>query len=264
MVVFLTREMGGGRVTSEWRNVSEIKLSQNGNTVYLKATGGGSHIYMLTAYTDKNSPHYRLHFGLLLEQKGEWELTWNKVTRKGKWLLVDHLGRKIRIAVCESSEIARNKLANVYNDVKMDVEQSYGGYSSAACWRWLKDEVINHELAMLYSSVYTKSGGLFYEEDKTNCFRLAVSKYLHLKLPYDLAKRVTTVHDHKYWLGELKSSRELKDCWKHAFSFYEDLKRISRKHPKMRKTINQLAEQVRFTTGSSIDFVRIIVKSLEV
>jgi len=37
--------------------------------------------------------------------------------------------------VCDSSERARNKVAAVYDDVKMDVEQSYAGYASAARWR---------------------------------------------------------------------------------------------------------------------------------
>jgi len=262
MVLFLTREMGGGRVTSKWRNACEILLSQNGKIMYLRATGKGSHLYILTAYTDKNSPHYRIRFGLLLERKGEWELTRNKITRKGKYLLIDHLGRWIRIAVYGSFERARNNIAAVYDDVKMDVEQSYAGYASAACWRWLKDEVINFQLGMLYSSIYTKAGGLFYEEDKTNCFRLAVSLYLHLKLPYDMAKRVTTKKNDVYWLLNLWSSKELKDCWKYGISFYDDLERISRQHPKMTKTLKQIANQWRFTTGSNVDFARNLMKSL--
>jgi len=232
--------------------------------MFLRVTGGGSHIYLLTAYTDKNSSKYRLHFGLLLEQKGVWELTWNKVTRKGKYLLIDHLGTKIRVAVFESSEIARNKMTNVFDDVKMELEQSYMGYSSAACWRWLKDEVMNHALGMLYSSVYTKDGGLFYADDKTNCFRFVSTEYLHLKLPYEMAKRMTTKKNHAYWVENLKLSKELQDCWKRAISFYDDLKRISRKHKKMRRTINQLAEQSVFTTGSSPDVVRNLLKSLRV
>jgi len=256
--------MGGGKVTSNWDTASEITLSQNGNKMYLKATGGGSHIYILTAYTDKNSPVYRLHFGTLLEQKGEWELTWNRITRKGKYLLIDHLGKSIRIAVCESSERAKNKFAGVYEDEKMHVLQSYGGYSSAACWRFLKDEVLNFELGMIYSSIYTKAGGLFYEDDKTNCFRLLASQYIHLKLPYDIAKRVTTKKNHAYWGGMLKSSRELKDCWKYGTSFYADLKSISREHPKLLKTINQIAQQCRFTTGTDVDFITSLIKSFKV
>jgi len=262
MALFLTRERGGGRVTSEWSNAREISLSQNGKTMHLRATGGGSHLYFLTAYTDKNSPLYRVHFGLVLEQKGEWELTRNKVTRKGKYLLIDHLGWRIRIAVCSSSERARNKVAAVYDYVKMDVEQSYAGYASAACWRWLKDEVMNFELGMLYSSIYTKAGGLFYEKDKTNCFRLVASLYLHLKFPYDMAKRVTTKKNDVYWLENLWSSKELKECWKYRFSFYDDLKRISRQHPKMSKTLKQMAKQCRFATGSNVDFSRNLMKSL--
>jgi len=266
MPVFKTHNEGGGKVTSEWRNASEITLSQNGNKMCLKATGGGSHIYLLTAYTDKNSPAYRLHFGTLLEQKGDWELTWNRSTRKGKYLLIDHLGRSIRITVCESSEGGKNKLSGVYDDddVKMHVQESYAGYSSAACWRFLKDEVMNYELGMIYSSIYKKPGGLFYENDKTNCFRFLGSQYLHLKLPYDIAKRMTTKKDHAYWGGMLRSSKELKDCWKYGISFYNDLKSISRKHPKMLKTINQLGQQCRFATGTDVAFITSLIKSFNV
>jgi len=254
--LFFTHEMGGGKVTHEWRNASEIKLSQDRNVMFLRATGGGSHSWLLTAYTDRNSSKYRLHFGLLLEQKGVWKLTWNKVTHKGKYLLIDHLGTKIRIAVFESFESAGNKLTDVFDDVKMDLEQSYMGYSSAACWRWLKDEVMNRHLGLKYSSVYSKGGGLFCADDKTNSFRLVCAEYLHLKLPYKMAKRVTTKNNLAYWMGHIKSSKELQDCWKYALSFYEDLKRLSRKHEKMYKTINQVAEQSSFKTGSSLDFVR--------
>jgi len=262
--LFLTQEKGGGKVTSEWRNASEITLSQNGRKMELKATGGGSNLYILTAYTDKNSPDYRLHFGLLCEQKGEWELTWNRVTSKGKYLLIDHLAKSIRIAVCKSFERGKNKLADVYEDMKMHVEESYVGFSSAACWRFLKGEVMNFELGMMYSSIYTKAGGLFYEDNKTNCFRFMSSQYLHLMLPYDVAKRVTTKKNHAYWGGLLKSSRELKDCWKYGISFYNDLKKISREHPKLHKTIKQLGQQCRFTTGVDVAFIQSLIKSFEV
>jgi len=122
--------------------------------------------------------------------------------------------------------------------------------------------VINFELGMLFRPICTKAGGLFYEGDKTNSFRLAASLYLHLKLPYDMAKRETTKKNDVYWLKNLWSSKELKDCWKYGISLYDDLKRISRQHPKMTKTLKQIAKQCRFTTGSNVDFARNLMKSL--
>jgi len=196
--LFLTHEKNGGKVTSEWRRASEIKICQDRKIMFLRVTGGGCHCYFLTAYTDRNTKPYRLHFGLLLEQKGEFQLTWNNDTRKGNFLLMDHLGTKMRIAVCKNFESARNKITGVFVDVKMDLERFYIGYSSAACWRWLKDEVMNWELGLKYSDVYKWRGGLFYAENMTNCFRFICSEYLHLQLPYEMAKRVTTKKNHEY------------------------------------------------------------------
>jgi len=71
MALFSTRVMGGGKVESGWASPSEIELWQDGKSMHLKATGGGSQLWILTAYTDKNSKNYRLHFGALLEQRGE-------------------------------------------------------------------------------------------------------------------------------------------------------------------------------------------------
>jgi len=265
MAIFLRRHRGGGKVTSSWGNKNEIKLSQDRNTMYLKATGGGSHLYVLTAYTDKNCVRWRNHFGTLLVQKGEWELTWNKFTHKGKYLLIDQLVTGIRITVHASSDSAKNAVSGVFSDMKMDVDEFYAGYSCAACYRFLKDEVINFELGMTYSLISrsTKPGGLFYD-DKTNSFRLLASLYLHLIVPYDMAKRLTTEKNHEYWREQFKSSKELKACWKYLLGFYTHFKWISRDHTKMRRAVNRLAQQCSFTTKSKIHRVRILLSGLEV
>jgi len=265
MAMFLARHGGGGKVTSRWDNESEIKLSQDGNKMYLKATGAGSHIYVLTAYTDKTCVKWRNHFGTLLEQKGEWELTWNEFTHKGKYLLIDHLGYRIRITVHVSTESAKSAVSGVFSDMKMDVDQFYAGYSCAACWRFLKDEVMNFELGMTYSLISrsTRPGGLFFD-DKTNSFRLLASLYLHLIVPYDKAKRLTTEKNHYYWQEQFKSSKELKACWKYLLGFYTHFKWISRDHMKMRRTVNQLAQQCSFTARPKIYRVRILMSGLEV
>jgi len=60
-------------------------------------------------------------------------MMWNKTARKGRYLLIDHLGKNIRIAVYITLAGAKNALAGTYSDEKMYVEQSYAGFSSAAC-----------------------------------------------------------------------------------------------------------------------------------
>merc|ERR1719219_1088985 len=109
---------------------------------------------------------------------------------------------------------------------------------------------MNYELGLEYSCI-TNPGSLFEEDNKTNCFRLVASQYLHLKLPYDIAKMVTTEKNLGCWLGHLKSCKELKYSWKFGLSFLEDLKWISRKHRKLSETINEIAEQFSKMTASS-------------
>jgi len=165
-----------------------------------------------------------------------------------------------------SSESAKNALLGVFNDVKVNVEQPfYAGYSSAACWRFLSDEVINYELGMTLGLVSrsTIPGGLFYE-DRTNSFRLVASLYLHLMVPYEMSKRLITEKNREYWQEQLKSSRELKACRRYVLSLYNHFKCISRDHMKMRRTVNQLAQQCSFTTRSKIHRVRILMSCLQV
>jgi len=54
---------------------SEIMLTQDGNRMHLKATGSGSDLSLLTAYTKASSKFYKLHFRLLLKQWGKWDQT---------------------------------------------------------------------------------------------------------------------------------------------------------------------------------------------
>jgi len=264
MAMFLAPHRGGGKVTSYWDNENEIELSQDGYSMYLKATQGGSHLYVLTAYTDKTCVMWRNHFGMLLVQKGEWELTWNKFFYKGRYLLIDHLRSWIRITVHVSLESAKNAVLGVFSDMKMDVDEFDAGYSTAACYRFLKDEVMNFELGMKYSLISrsTIPGGLFYD-DKTNSFRLLASLYLHLTVPYDMAKRLTTEKNHEYWQEQLKSSEKLQACWKYLSAFYSHFKLVSRDHMKMRRTVNRLAQQCSFTTRSKIHRVRILMSGLD-
>jgi len=268
MAVFIAPYQGGSKVTSSpgKRKPSEINISQNGNNMHLQGTGSGSKIHVLMAYTDKTSVKWKNHFGMLIEQQGEWVLTWNKSTSKGKYLLIDqfdHLRYRIRITVHDSSWSAKNLVLGVLGDVKKNIKQFHVGNSSAACWRFLGDEVINHELGMTWGLVSrsTIPGGLFYE-DKTNSFRLLASLYLHLMVPYHIAKRLTTEKNREYWQDQLKSSQELKECRRDVLSLYNVFWELSRDHMKMRRTVNRLVQQCSFTTRSKIQRVRILLSDL--
>jgi len=109
---------------------------------------------------------------------------------------------------------------------------------------------------MEYISIYSKPGDRFHENNKTNCFRFLITQWLHLMLPYHLAKTLTTEKNDESWLGQLES----KDMWKHELSFFDDLKRISKDHKKMRETVKQIIQQV---NGSNIGLVQTLMKGLE-
>jgi len=245
----------GGKVSSDCEEACQIKLEQDGKKIHLKATGGGSNVYLLTAYTPKTSADYKLHFGILLKQLGFWMLG----ETKGKWLLIHHFGKGVKVSVCATETIAKDLLTGVYGNIKMNVEMTEAGSSSAACWRFLGPDVLNFELSMPYSSIYCYTGGLFYENDMSNCFRLMADMFIYLKLEYRMARKVTKEKDHSYWRGKLGSSKELLEAGKYGLKFYDSLQAIAKDHKKMKKTVDQIAQQCKFAVGADVPVVRLLL-----
>jgi len=138
----------------------------------------------------------------------------------------------------------------------MEVHETAAGQSTAACWRFLGADVINFQLLMNYSSIYTKSGGPFFEEDKTNCFRFLATLYIHLWLAYDLARKATTKKDYAYWRKTLFRNEKVQEAARYGLSFYRDLQKIAKKHPKMKKTFLQIKQQCKEAAGAEIHQVQ--------
>jgi len=247
----------GGKVASEHKSPSEITIAQDGNVLHLCATGPGSRLSLLTAYTEKDNATFRLHFGAMLKQRGKWVMTWKGTKTEGRFLLIDHLGHSIRIQTHRTAFAAKTKLSSVYKNTKMDVWESDGGFSSVACWRFLGAEVLNQQLSMKYSNIYKFYDVPFFADNETNCLRFMSSMFLLLKLDYKLAKEATTKRNYKFWKDNWATDKKIIDTLTVASAFYEDLHSIFEDHPKKDKTIAQLVMTLRDSSGLDVSTLKL-------
>jgi len=264
-----TKEQGGKEIKTSYKGPSDMRIMQDGKRAKvdfeIRATGGGSNTYSYFGSTSANHRDregvkaYKIHFGLVLEQWGDWIVTdhTTKKVCKGKFLVFEHFGKWLRISVASTKETAVALLSSAYGDehpLKIHCIHVVGK-SSAACWRFMGAKFLNTSINRTYCKMYTQSGGTFFGDGKTNCLRFGSDIWMLLMLDFDVADAILKS-------GDVDKDKQAELMWEQlsnnadfqknillVMDWWLEIMEYGKKHKKLKKTFDQMEEQWKDVTG---------------
>lgn len=226
------------------------------------ATGPYSDLIVLWAVSQPNDK-FQMHFGLVLAQKGSWKQTATRtgqpseVVTEGKYLLMDHLGDRLRVKVYSNWQEVKNAM-QVFGSAQMSVREFEAGRSNARVDRFLGSEVFKQHLLWEYSSAYTSGEGPFFDWNTSNCLRFTLDALLMLKVPKEVVHDIVIGGDGANDACQMKVFKMLldklsRDDMELLFKVHDGVEKEALCHPKVKsKFLPQLEKQCKWISMKAI------------